>query len=801
MNKNTITVLGGGRFGFVLSVYLSARFEKVNLWLPDDEMAQQVRESRQAEVFEADFRLPPEIEVISGYTFFESGSHLLAVAVQSREFEEITERILNRMPRNLSHSIIIFTKGLISQLLRKKHNIYTYSGYLRHFADANGYQDLTVAAVAGPSMLTELHKGQFTFFSLGCDDPEKGQELAAMLTTSRVHTLYEPDVIAVELGGVLKNPLAIAAGMAQALPGSGDNLLGEVIAAGFAEMLRIGEALGVSREVMEGRSGLADLITTSVSRHSRNRKYGYNFINKLASGEDRTSLFQKVQLLLNPRAYIEKEVLMPGQERAEGVFALSIILEIAKEKNVDIPLYRMIYQILARKESPEALLTALGLTGRQVRGIITESRRKPDVSHASGSDFVTLISKRILSEIYDSRGMVPRILRQAPAISAQLEKNKNTEDFSPAELALWTALEKCETGREKHAIASLIEFYISEISDKYQPGMRSTIIKLLKPVRGALGGFRSGSSVPHIGGHTDAVKTAAARFNVLYVPTHKSHLDSVEVAFALSSLDLPLPRYAAGKDLMSSPFRSWVLKSMGAYAVDRKRTRNILYLQCLAEYSAFMMEAGIPSLVFPEGTRSRTGAISGIKTGLLSTAVEAYRNSGQEIAIVPIALSYEHVPEAPVFLGLRNELSLNEFITGRSKVYMDFGEPVLVSSHIRNESPSLSLAYHISQSWQQNMKILPNHITARILHINSGELSREEALSQIDFFISTHKLNYLITGSGEILKRGLRSLMEKSVVTEKDGRIITLIPELIRFYSNMIPAEEPEESVAFESVE
>jgi hypothetical protein len=129
---------------------------------------------------------------------------------------------------------------------------------------------------------------------------------------------------------------------------------------------------------------------------------------------------------------------------------------------------------------------------------------------------------------------------------------------------------------------------------------------------------------------------------------------------------------------------------------------------------------------------------------------------------------------------------------------MDFGEPILVSRHIRNDSPGLSIAYHISESWNENMKILPNHLLARIIKNNGYSVKRTDALHFLDEFIQINKLNYLVKQSDEVLRRGLKILADRGIAAEKDGRIISLIPELIDYYSSSVTADETEEENSLE---
>ena len=795
--KRRITILGGGKFGFVLAEHLSSVREELDLWLPDPQEAKRLDETRNVEIFGEGRLLSGNIQILSGYGSIVEKPRIFLVALPSRFFEDTIEQLLNRMDREPAGIFLNFTRGFSAPALRRRYSILTFSDSILAIGKANGFQDLRVAAISGPGLMEEIHAGQTAFLTAGSENRDALRLARSLLSTDRFHVEISRDRIGVELSGLLKNPIAIACGLASGLPGAGDNFQGELLMRGFHEMKELAVHLGGQEETLLGRPGLADLITVTRSSRSRNRKYGERFVEKLLSGEDRPGLFARVHLLLNPNHYIEKEVLQ-GQHLAEGVFSLVDILELAKDAGVSVPLYTTVYRILTRKEAPDALLRITGTTSGEA-GSESEDlpvvERRTGVSYISGQNFQSLLESRILREMTASRGMLNRIERQSVQILSLLDRRLETGEFrgdsSPEDMrnerAFWSRYVEAPEQDRRAILQELIHYYVGEISDHYQPGVREALLKVLRPFRSALGGFRPHSAIPWIGGNVDEVRALSGRYNILYTPTHKSHLDSVEVAFGLSYLGLPIPRYAAGKVLMSSPTRSWLLKSMGAYAVDRQRTRNILYLECLRTYSTQLLEAGIPILVFPEGTRSRSGRLLPVKTGLLSTAVEAFQNTGREIIVVPIALSYETIPEDVLFSDEGKGVRINDYFLGRGRVFMDFGEPIHVSRHMKKESPTLSIAYEISRSWETNIRVLPNHILARVIRESGGTVQREMLPGLIRDFVSAHPAHYLETDPDRILDQGLRQLKQRKILAEDKGRIRSLSAGLLEYYAGMFP--------------
>ncbi len=788
-----VAVLGAGPLGFLFSAVLAPRVPALTLWLPETRYADELNRSRVAKYLQGDHRIAENITVTSGTSVFRSRSWILFVVVPSRQLEEIMEKIIHELDPAGQHVIVIITKGLLSHAARKKSTIHTFSEFIQKAAEEKGIGNLSVAALGGPSLLAELNAQMHSFFSVATKDRAAALLVRELLISENIHILITEDIIGLEIGGVLKNPVAIACGIADGLPQSGANLQGVLITRGFREMARFAVTLGARRSTMVGTGGLADLITTCTSPNSRNRSYGQNFVKQLISRENEPGVLDKIEIFLRPATFIEREV-RQAEDVVEGAYALANILEIAEEKGLDLPLYKTLFDILSRKQPPDALLTiAAGRPIHQRSSRFVERRK--GYALAAGHNFRRLLEKRVQRHIVATKGMQARIKRQSENVLSVLEKRlekarkkkvRREIESIPREMRLWREYEKSSADVDRERLAELIDFYVAEISDNYNPAVRGTIIHLLAPIRYAASGFRSGGAIPRVGGRVEELRALAGRCNILYTPTHRSHLDSVEVAFGLTWSGLPVPRYAAGINLMSGPFWSWVLKSLGAYAVDRERTRNFLYLECLTRYATMMLEVGIPSLVYPEGTRSRTGGIVPIKTGLLAAAVEAYQASGTEILIVPLAVSYENVPEDMEFAGRTRQLKFSDFIRKRTEVYVDIGEPVRVSRFVDQDDPTATIGRAITASWAKALRVLPNHIIARILVENDGFVKRDDLPGLVEDFTNTRSGNYLTMEGRRIIEEGL-SVLRKRGFVEVKNTVRALEPDLLQYYANMAP--------------
>lgn len=792
-----IAVLGGGPMGVFLSTYLSPKTEKMFLWYDDRKRAEKIQKERITSLLEDSITLPENVQITSEFDFLKVGSWIIIIAVPSRLMEGILEELVKVLDKDSSHSIFTFTKGILSASTRRKNGCITYSEYIEKLSSDAGFSSMDYTAVNGPNLLGELKRGHHSFYCLSTSGKRSIEIFDTLFNGSRNHTKTYEDLVGLEIFGVMKNPIAIACGIASGIPECGSNFEGELISLGYSEITTLLNALEIPIKPVQ-EYGLADLIASCTSRYSRNKAYGHRFVRKLISGEDQPNLIERIELFFNPAEFIQKEV-SQSESHVEGAFALASIIALAEEKKVEIPLYNTLFQILTRRVSPTELIRFVSKsTSDEDKHISKTATKRSGLGMASGKKFQEALGKNVLRHINGQPGMTDRIIKQSSLIIKSLEKRYREAEESnditdllqiPKEIQLWKEIESSFQEKGSKDLSRILDFYVSEIADDYKPFLRDTLIHLIAPTRYVLSGFKPGAGLPKIGGCVKEVKALASRYDILYTPTHRSHLDSVEVAFGLKWLGLPVPRYAADKKVMATPGLANVLKSLGAYMVDRKRNRNILYLECLTQYSTMMLEAGIPTLVYPEGTRSRTGGIIPIKTGILSTSVEAYKHTGSEVIVVPIALSYENVPEDEEFSGKDKKPGFRDFFYKRTEVYMDLCEPIPVSKYIHEEDPTGSIGFEITQGWKKYRRILPNQLVARMLIEAEADIGMNELKNSIKETVLTEKQNYLTQDPEEILHKGLKVLKQRKMISVENGTVKVLDPQLVQYYGNMCSDE------------
>ena len=196
--------------------------------------------------------------------------------------------------------------------------------------------DRLMAVMSGPTFAKEVGEGLPTALTIAANDPELAQDLAVALSGDNFRAYTSDDMIGVEVGGAVKNVLAIGAGMSDGL-GFGANTRIALITRGLVEMTRLGVAVGARKETFMGLAGMGDLILTCTDNLSRNRRMGL----ALASGKTVEEAQQEIQQVV------------------EGVMAAEAVKEVAEELQIDMPICHQVYRILYESASPREAVGAL----------------------------------------------------------------------------------------------------------------------------------------------------------------------------------------------------------------------------------------------------------------------------------------------------------------------------------------------------------------------------------------------------------------------------------------------------------
>lgn len=792
--ESEVVIIGGGPMGFAVSFMIEKNISNFYLWFPDTISYRKWKNEKNIKINGWEFTKPENLTFTTGYEFFKERSFIIIFSLPSRQFEEIAEKIFESLNPEFEYHFILITKGFLNYHNRKKYGIYTFHQLIQALQKQFRIEG-NIAVMGGPSLLHDILNKKHISFVVALNSISFYMLIKTLFNQPFINFSSHNDLLTLELGAILKNPIAILAGMVSALPNCGSSIMGELGAKAFHEILTIVKAIGGNEQLLYGRSGLSDFMAAVFSPYSRNRMYGQQFTEKLLKGSNKPSLLDQIQLFLTPSYYIEKEV-MDSQNLAEGGLVITPIIEIAKEKNIEIPLFKLLYNIFLRKNSPEDIIHYLSEREIQHSNIPVIKKKSKIEMVASGRMISKVLKERALKKVILTPGMQNRIKRQSSHIISSLEKRaikankqklyKDQYNFEK-EKEIWEKLQSCKPEEDAYYIEKLIEFYINNMVDYFLAPIRYFTMFLVMPFRLIFGKFQRGSISPFIGGHLKEIKEVIKNYPVFYAPTHRSHLDSVELAYALYFKRFPIPRAAAASILMSNPIWGAYLRSLGAYVVDRENTKNILYLEILTQYNTMMLESGIPSLAYPEGTRSRNGKFQPIKTGLLSTTIDVFRESGKEIAIVPITISHQWVPEDLYFTNQSKHTSFFRYGFRRGRVYFDFGKPILVSKFIHNDEPTVEISKIILKEWKYHFRIQEHFIICKLLYDHPGIDMPETLKQEIENFVKSYPGTLVTKNINKIYKKGLRMLKSRKIIRETKKGFEILNPSLLEYYGNMIP--------------
>ena len=318
-----IAVLGAGAWGTALAISLSAR-HRVTLWARDEAQVAEMSATRRNQRYLPEIILPAELQLTHDPDAALASAELVLLTVPVSALRA-TLRKIAQLPRMVP--VVWACKGFEAETAQLPHQVVA----------ATLPQNYQYGVLSGPSFALEVARGLPTALTLASNDGEFAQRIAQALHHARLRIYSSTDVIGVEVGGAVKNVLAIAAGIADGM-GFGHNARAALITRGIAEMTRLGTRLGGRAETLGGLSGAGDLILTCTGDLSRNRQVG--------------------MLLAQQREL--PDILRQLGHVAEGVYTVREIHRLAQQLEVDMPIceavYRVLYEHLPAASAVEALL-------------------------------------------------------------------------------------------------------------------------------------------------------------------------------------------------------------------------------------------------------------------------------------------------------------------------------------------------------------------------------------------------------------------------------------------------------------
>ncbi len=317
-------VLGCGSWGTAFGKVLADAGTDVVLWARRPELAQLVRETAENPDYLPGVTLPPGLTATADPLEAVAGADFVVLAVPSQSLRD-----------NLGSVASALDPGAVLVSLMKGVELGTTKRMSEVICDVTGVPPSRVAVVSGPNLAREIAAGQPAATVVACTDLAAAERLQAACVTGYFRPYTNVDVVGCELGGAVKNVIALATGMAEGM-GFGDNTKASLITRGLAETARLGAALGADPLTFSGLAGLGDLVATCTSPLSRNRTFG--------------ELLGRGQTL--------EELLARKQQTAEGVKSCRSILDLAHKHDVDMPITEQVVAVVHEGKTPADMLRA-----------------------------------------------------------------------------------------------------------------------------------------------------------------------------------------------------------------------------------------------------------------------------------------------------------------------------------------------------------------------------------------------------------------------------------------------------------
>lgn len=304
-----VTVLGSGSWGTTVASLVSKK-HSTTLWGRDEDQMREIREEHCNSKYLADYELPAKLHGTADLEEAVTGAHVLVVGVPSHAFRSTLEAA-----KPFVHPwvpVVSLTKGLEADSMMRMTEVIK-----------DVLPGRPAAALSGPNLAKEIMAGQAAASVIATHDLEVAEALQRVFQHGLFRVYTNHDVIGVEMGGALKNVIAISAGMAEGLS-VGDNTRSAVITRGLAELSRLGEAMGGEAATFAGLAGLGDLVATCVSKHSRNRYVG----EQLGQGRSLQDILDEMNMV------------------AEGVKTVGSVMTLAKRHDLELPICHQVDRVV-----------------------------------------------------------------------------------------------------------------------------------------------------------------------------------------------------------------------------------------------------------------------------------------------------------------------------------------------------------------------------------------------------------------------------------------------------------------------
>lgn len=325
-----VSVIGAGSWGTALAILLEKNGHEVTLWSHREEEAKELAKSREHKSKLPGVQIPERIEITGNLESALREKDVLVFAVPSVAVRSTAKKVAPYVKEG--QLIVNVAKGIEEITLMTLTDIIE-----EEIPGAKG------CVLSGPSHAEEVSRGLPTTCVVGAKDKETAEFLQNVFMSPVFRVYISPDILGIELGGALKNVIALAAGTADGL-GYGDNTKAALITRGITEIARLGIAMGAKADTFYGLSGIGDLIVTCASKHSRNRKAGY----LMGQGRSMQQAMDEVNMVV------------------EGVYSAKAGLALSQKYKVEMPIIEQVNKVLFEGKAPAAAVKELMVRDKKI---------------------------------------------------------------------------------------------------------------------------------------------------------------------------------------------------------------------------------------------------------------------------------------------------------------------------------------------------------------------------------------------------------------------------------------------------
>ena len=332
MNKK-ISVIGDGGWGTTLAVLLEKKGNRVTIWGVFPDYIEKMKSKMENTKFLPGIKIPDQIALTSDIGSAVRDAEIIVLAAPSQHMREVAGRLKGM---DLEGKLFVsVAKGIENRSMMRMSQV---------IRDVLG--NVRIGVLSGPTISYEVARGLPTTVVAASGDEKTAQEIQDLFMTENFRIYTNTDLTGVELGGSLKNVIAIAAGISDGM-GFGVNTKSGMLVRGIVEIARLGTAMGAKQETFYGISGLGDLVTTCVSTHGRNRWFG----EEIGKGKRPEQVLKSTEMVI------------------EGVGTAESCHELCNKYNVEMPIAEEIYAIIYRGKDPKTA----------VRDLMTRKKKSENV--------------------------------------------------------------------------------------------------------------------------------------------------------------------------------------------------------------------------------------------------------------------------------------------------------------------------------------------------------------------------------------------------------------------------------------